>query len=112
MKLAAYMMFVVALAGIACLVGNVSQYELDDTDSTINYLGPGTYGWDNEDIIYQPAMHMIAGIILMIFFPFFYFKLNGKAVEIDMDMITPADFTVWIKGLPSDYNDEELKNWI
>ena len=114
------------MAGVGCLIGNLIAgrvQEWGDEDSVIVRTTPGNYGdpflSDSEreaaDFgseknvpIWQPILHLAAGVCLMAFYPWIKNKVKETAVEIDIFNTTPSDFTVWVKGLPPNYSEEEL----
>ncbi|CAG9329705.1 unnamed protein product [Blepharisma stoltei] len=114
-----------SIAGIACLIGNIvaDKHEQWKDSSTVTILTPANYGnpylSDSERMEYgygdweavpmwQSLLHLFAGIALMIYYPWIDKKTKERAVEIDIDLTTPSDFTLWVKGLPKSYTKEEL----
>lgn len=48
----------------------------------------------------------------MLVLPNFYGKIISYSIELDIDIITPSDFTLWIKGLPENLKSADLKQWL
>lgn len=115
-----YMAVVFCVACIACLVANIIQQKahLWNDPAGLTYLTFGNYGdpWGVEDNsnqvpYWQPILHLISAFLLIAFAPFISKILLNKSVEFDLNLTTPSDFTLWIKGLPKEYTAEELEEF-
>ncbi|OMJ68561.1 hypothetical protein SteCoe_33950 [Stentor coeruleus] len=115
-----YMAIVFCVACIPCLVANIIQQKacLWNDSAGLTYLTFGNYGnpWEKEDDsnqvpYWQPILHLISVFLLIIFAPFISKIILNKSVEFDLNLTTPSDFTLWIKGLPKEYTTEELEEF-
>lgn len=113
------------IAGLGCLIGNieVGRHEQWKESNTVVELTPGNYGnphlsdfersvlgyGDWEPVpTWQSLLHLIAGLVLMLIYTHIDRKTREKAVELDIDRVTPSDFTICVKGLPDNYKKDEL----
>lgn len=116
-----YMILIFSIAGIACLIANSLQgnlYQWKDTGN-LNKITIASYGnpWTYPSIYFevpywQGILHIICSLTILVLNPFVKRKINEKSGELDLSLTTPSDFTVWFKGLPSDYSHEELEEFL
>ena len=108
------------IVSLACLIGNSAQSKSNQwvNSNSLTNLTFGNYGnpWNNSNYdkvpLWQPILHMISVIILIIASPFIRNKIRGKAIEFDLLFTTPSDFTIWIKDLPHEFTYEELEEFL
>ena len=118
-----------SIACIACIIDNsmAGRYTEWTYDKSSNAITPANFGniWLSEAArksqgfgsalkipIWQPILHVIVCVLLMIVYPFILKKVKEDSVDIDINYDTSADYTLFLKGLPSRYSKEELKNEI
>ena len=118
------------IACVACIVSNsmAGRQKEWTTDESYNVLTPASFGniWLNTterlnkgfeadplDLpIWQPILHIIACMVLVIAYPLTIKNLREKAIELDLNSTTPSDFTLMVHGLPKSYTKEELQKHI
>jgi hypothetical protein len=99
------------VAGFACLVGNLVANEGGSDNSFISKASTGNFGEDKKSVIYQHSLHLVAGLLFILFYAYFIRKMMELIVTIDVMTTTASDFTVWVKNLPANYDIEDLKNY-
>ena len=50
-------------------------------------------------------------VMMIVAFRFWRRFQREKEVELDIEQISPADYTLWIKGLKKDYDIDDLKTF-
>lgn len=101
------------------MIMNSSADDKDEWDSQalLIELTPGNFGKqylaNNENIsTAEFALHCICVLFIMVYFPWIKKKMHDKESEIDIENTTPADFTMWVKNVPKEYEDHEFKDKI
>ena len=115
-----YLFVVFFIAGLACLTANCLQNSQDEwvSPSIITQITPGSYGnpWATGEPsrvpLWQAVLHLATTGVLIVIAPFVYKKLRAKAVDLDISITTPSDFTVWVKGLPQEFTETELEEYL
>ena len=118
-----------SVACIACIVDNsMAERYTEWTDSkSFNLITPANFGniWLSEEDrqyqglgsalkipIWQPILHVIVCVLLMILYPYILKKIKEDSVDIDIEYDSPSDYTLFLKGLPNNYTKEELERHI
>ena len=114
--IATFMIFCVA--GIACTISNYySDHSLDWTDSTGRIIrssigGQGNpYNRSGAIPTWYPLLHIACMILLIIGFRIWRGWAYEREYNMDIDITTPSDYTVWIRGLADNFDIEDLKNF-
>ncbi len=109
-----YMIALVLLvSGLLCLVQNYEAEHIAEHDTRLesNLLLRGTlasYGTKPRVSIVQPWVH-VATLWLLLFADHVLNVRHKRLIKaLDFAVITPSDYTVMIRNLPSDLNVEEL----
>ena len=113
------MLVTCALAGIPPLIEFSTADHYSDWDQNENWaivISAGNKGDRRirEDIIplWQSILHIVAMALILLSYLFVRRWLNRQEDIIDADTITASDYTVWIKGLPKEYKNEELISYL
>jgi len=101
---------VCAVACLPCLIDNIMQGEDDWTkERSFNLLTPATYGKSYTASFWQPFLHIGICGLLVFYYMWIVKMIKEKSIEYDTKNTTPSNFTLIVKGLPSEYRPEELQ---
>mmetsp|Transcript_19221 Transcript_19221/g.35150 ORF Transcript_19221/g.35150 Transcript_19221/m.35150 type:complete len:1032 (+) Transcript_19221:5159-8254(+) len=108
------------IAGLACWAYNLQSDNSDDWDAesdsyTIkSSLGNNGDPDDRDDVfpLWQFILHLIAMATILIFYHFFWTrKQRALQEDVDRDMATPSDYTVYVTNLGKQFTVEEVKEF-
>jgi hypothetical protein len=104
------------IAGFACWIDNLAADRSDDwTDESDNFTIRSSVGSQGNKDQIMPFWHSVLHVVVMILMLISYFWLRGylrrKDEEIDLFITTPSDYTIWVKNLPLDINEQEIKDF-
>ena len=101
-------------ACLPCMIENRIAGRVGEWGSnySFNLITPASFGTKEEISIWQPILHVIVCIFLMLFYLYILKTIQEKSIEIDIQTTTPSDFTLFLKNLPKEYTIEELTKHI
>lgn len=116
-KLSKFLIFglvaVCAFACLPCLIDNIMQGEDDWThENSFNLLTPATFGKNYSASFWQPFLHVGICGLLVFYYMWIVKSIKEKSIEYDTINTTPSDFTLIVRGLPSEYKQNELQEHI
>lgn len=106
------LMVLFVVAGIACLIGNLTQddiYEWNNNPNDIVRTTNGAYGKNSTEVLWQPILHIFAGFVFFLLHGVFIGKMKDINLNVDAFNISPADFAIKVNHLPKKYDKEALK---
>jgi hypothetical protein len=112
------LLFAFVLAGIACWASNdsadkASEWD-EDNNSTVIDWSIGNHGNPDDDSkspAWQAILHIVAALLMLISYYRLKQWLQRKEQELDLEVITPSDYTVIVKGLGSDFDVKEVEEY-
>lgn len=116
----AVLLFVFVIAGAACWGYNLNNDKADDWDAEHDSFtiksSLGNNGdpdeRDNVFPVWQFALHLIAMVAVLIGYHIFWTrKQTSLQDDIDKDMSTPSDYTVYVSNLGKDFTEDEVKDF-
>ncbi|CAM9337762.1 unnamed protein product, partial [Discosporangium mesarthrocarpum] len=88
-----------------CIANNGT---IDCTGETVQVFGQAIQVWKVGAVI--GGMEAVIAISFAIFISILKGRLQQKIEEIDDDNVTPADYTVMVRGLPPDVTEDEVRD--
>ena len=52
------------------------------------------------------------GWTLLVIYVIAFYRLNHIVEEIDEGVVSPSDFTIFLRNIPKDAKEHEIKEWI
>lgn len=108
-----------ALAGLPALIDFAIADHYEDWDRNSNWaisISAGNKGDRRirETILplWQSILHIVAMALILLSYIFAKRWLSAQEEVITSETITASDYTVWIKGLPKDYKNEDLVSYL
>ena len=108
-----------AVAGIPCMVDNIRQGKSDEWDKSSDIArftvmtSLGGYGKDMSGVAtWQGLLHSVAALVIILELICFKIFLNRRAQAMDLDVIRPSHFTVWVKNLKKNFDQEKLGEFL
>ena len=65
-----------------------------------------------DSITTQLALNFASVIVITLVFHIIRYNVRKTAVDVDKETITPADFTVIVKGVSSSVSESQIKSWL
>ena len=65
-----------------------------------------------EELSVQLVLNLITVIGIAVYFQYVRYQSRKTVIAADDETVTPADFTLQLKGVPQEGTDEELKQWL
>jgi hypothetical protein len=109
-----------AIAGIACLIYNISSDHSDDWDAesdsfTIKCsLGNNGDPDQRDDVfpLWQFILHLVSMIVILVTYHLYWSrKQHSLQQDIDKDITTPSDYTIYIENLGKAFAAAEVKEF-
>lgn len=112
----AVLIMCMVVAGFACWIDNLAADRSDEwTDESDNFTIRSSVGSQGNKDQIMPFWHSVLHVVVMILMLISYFWLRSylrrKDEEIDLFITTPSDYTIWVKNLPLDVSEEEIKDF-
>jgi len=60
----------------------------------------------------QIILNLISAFLIFIFFQYMHYRFRKIHVEVDEEIISPADYTIKVSGIDTNLTDEDIKEWI
>lgn len=102
-------LFLLLLFFIVCLpcsigyLTNIGFYDRNDYISSDNHIAePKVYRW-------QIILQCVGLAMIMVFYPILQFVLQKRLFKYTDDTLTESSFTIFVKNLPSDFTNLELR---
>jgi hypothetical protein len=67
---------------------------------------------DVDSVTTQLVLNFASVIVITLVFHIIRYKVRKTVVDVDKETITPADFTVIIKGVSPSVSDSQIKSWL
>lgn len=99
------------LVGIACIANNYYNANGSVSNKPSNWASMASLHEDRATV-FQGVLHFLFSLVLIAGIVIFRKFIREKMIEIDEINITPADFTVWVKGIPYNTDFEDLKKYM
>jgi len=115
------LLFILAISGIYNLVTSSRSddcQEESDQESKLcmqGFIGSLTIAnkrYDIDSITVQLILNLASVVAVIFFFHYMRFKFRAKVIDVDNRTITPADFTIIIRGVAEDITNEKIADWI
>jgi hypothetical protein len=107
------------LVGIACWASNAGRGAASDygDDSDKNYIivmSLGNHGHPDERStvpVWQSILHIVFMILILITYYWLRNFQFRKEFDIDINLTTPSDYTLWVRGLGKKIDTEDVKTF-
>jgi len=68
--------------------------------------------YDIDSITVQLILNLTSVVAVIFFFHYMRYKFRAKVIDVDNQTITPADFTIIIRGVAEDITNDKIAKWI
>lgn len=100
--------------------GLSNHCETDNDDNVVDFCTQGIIGSliiankrNNVDsITAQLVLNFASVIVITLVFHIIRYNVRKTAVDVDEETITPADFTVIVKGVSTSVSETKIKSWL
>jgi len=116
------LLLILAISGIYNLVTSSESEDCQEADSgqesklcMQGFIGSLTIAnkrYDIDSIAIQLILNLVSVVLVIFFFHYMRFRFRAKVIDVDNLTITPADFTISIRGVAADISNEQIVKWI